>query len=87
MLFSGMIRRIQGGEELTLSGFAEELSPEQMSRLAEIVNRDLPMSEEILSDYIHILKDAPLRNLSRHVAEMSGDELLDAVERLRQKKK
>lgn len=87
MLFSGMVRRIQGGEELALSGFAEELSPEQMSRLAEIVNRDLPMSEEILSDYIHILKDAPLRNLSHHAAEMSGDELLDAVEKLRQKKK
>ena len=82
-----MVRRIQSGEELALSGFAEELSPEQMGRLAEIVNRDLPMSEEALSDYIHILKDAPLRGISHHAAEMSGDELLDAVEKLRQKKK
>ena len=78
---------IQAGGAPALSDFAETLSPEQMGRLSEIVNREMPMSEEVLDDYIRALRDAPLQNISQRAGELSGDALLNVVERLRQKKK
>ena len=86
-LFKQMAAMIQAGGAPALSDFAETLSPEQMGRLSEIVNREMPMSEEVLDDYIRALRDAPLQNISQRAGELSGDALLNVVERLRQKKK
>lgn len=86
-LFRMMVQELQNGGALALSDFAGVLTPEQMGRLSAIVNREMPMTEQVLDDYIEILREAPLKNISQHAGELSGDALLDAVERLRQKKK
>ncbi|MGI5893634.1 MAG: DNA primase [Candidatus Merdivicinus sp.] len=86
-LFSLLIKSLQAGNPPSLSDFAEDLTAEQMGRLSEIVNREMPMTEQVLEDYLQTLREAPLQNVSQHAGELSGDALLNVVEQLRQKKK
>ncbi len=86
-LFHSLVEKLRQSNNVALSDFTEELSPEQMGRLSAIVNRDTPITEQALDDYIHTLEDARLKNISRKAGELSKDELLAAVQELQRKKR
>ena len=86
-LFHSLVEKLRLNGGAALSDFAGELSPEEMGRLSAIVNRDLPMTEQVLEDYIRGLEDAKRRNISQKAGELSEDELLAAVRELQRKKR
>ena len=45
------------------------------------------MAESALDDYVRTLQEYQYRNASRHAAELSDDELLNMVDRIRRQKK
>ena len=86
-LFRIMKEKLQTNNGVSLSDFAEELSPEQMARLTAIVNQETPNSETALSDYVRALSEYKMRDESRHAGELSVEELQNVAERIRQQKK
>ncbi|HIV17907.1 MAG TPA: DNA primase [Candidatus Merdivicinus intestinigallinarum] len=86
-LFHSLVEKLRLNGGAALSDFAGELSPEEMGRLSAIVNRDFPMTEQVLEDYIRGLEDAKRRNISQKAGELSEDELLAAVRELQRKKR
>ena len=82
-----MKEKLQTNNDVSLSDFAEELSPEQMARLTAIVNQETPNSETALSDYVRALSEYKMRDESRHAGELSVEELQNVAERIRQQKK
>ena len=86
-LFHSLVEKLRLNGGAALSDFAGELSPEEMGRLSAIVNRDLPMTEQVLEDYIRGLEDAKCKNISKKAGELSREELLAAVRELQRKKR
>ena len=86
-LFHALVEKLQQNSGAALSDFAGELTPEEMGRFSAIVNREMPMTEEVLEDYIRTLEDARLRNLSKKAGDLTQDQLLAAVRELQQKKR
>lgn len=86
-LFHSLVEKLRLNGGAALSDFAGELSPEEMGRLSAIANRDLPMTEQVLEDYIRGLEDAKCKNISKKAGELSREELLAAVRELQRKKR
>ncbi len=86
-LFRIMVEKLQNNNGVALSDFTGELAPEQLARLTAIVNQEIPMAESALDDYVRTLQEYQYRNASRHAAELSDDELLNMVDRIRRQKK
>lgn len=86
-LFRIMKEKLQTNNGVSLSDFAEELSPEQMARLTAIVNQETPNLETALSDYVRALSEYKMRDESRRAGELSVEELQNVAERIRQQKK
>ena len=82
-----MVEKLQNNNGVALSDFTGELAPEQLARLTAIVNQEIPMAESALDDYVRTLQEYQYRNASRHAAELSDDELLNMVDRIRRQKK
>lgn len=83
-LFALIIQKIQQDSPLELTYFNEQLSPDEMGRLARILseNRDLNHTKESLDDYIavilqhaHKLQDAERSRFSLHDYEQYRQEL------------
>ena len=86
-LFRIMKEKLQTNNDVALSDFTGELSPEQLARLTAIVNQEIPAAASALDDYVRALLESRDRDASRRAGELPEEELLNMVERIRQQKK
>ncbi|MEG2597618.1 MAG: toprim domain-containing protein, partial [Oscillospiraceae bacterium] len=88
-VFGIMLQKLHHNNSLTLMDFNPELSPDKLARFSGLLARqsDIQMTREALDDYIQVLQDYKYKTASSHASELTNEELLDVVQKLKEKKK
>ena len=82
-------KRIKNGFSLDLSSIGDEFSVEDVGRITGIINENnlLPYQKERLNEYITVLEKHRDRSQAKKPEEMSNEELLQQMEKLRREKR
>ncbi len=81
--------RIKKGVSVDLSSIGDEFSAQEVGRITGIINENnlLPYQKERLSEYIRVLEKQRDRYGGKKPEEMSNEELLEHMERIRKEKR
>lgn len=87
-MYNIVANRIKKGLSLDLSSIGDEFSAEDVGRITGIINESnlLPYQKERLSEYIRVLEKHRNRLSGKKPEEMSNDDLLEQMEKLRKEK-
>lgn len=88
-IFGIMLQKLQNNNGISLIDCNPELSGEKIARFSGILARqsEMQLSREALDDYIRTLLDYQDKKAVDHAGDLSEDELLQVVDKLREKKK
>ena len=88
-IFGIMLQKLQNNNGISLMDFNPELSGEKIARFSGILARqsEMQMSREALDDYMKTLLDYQYKKAMNHAGDLSEEELLQVVDKLREKKK
>lgn len=83
--FEIVVRRLKNGQSVDYSALGEELSTEEMGKIAGIIsdNKILPYQKERLFEYISVLEKYKSKQNKKSAAQMTDEELLAAYEEKR----
>ena len=88
-VFNIVAERIKKGVLIDLSSIGDEFSAQEVGRITGIINENnlLPYQKERLSEYIRVLEKQRDRFGGKKPEEMSKEELLEQMERIRKEKR
>lgn len=88
-VFNVVAERIKKGVLIDLSSIGDEFSAQEVGRITGIINENnlLPYQKERLSEYIRVLEKQRDRFGGKKPEEMSKEELLEQMERIRKEKR
>ena len=88
-IFGIMLQKLQNNNGISLMDFNPDLSGEKIARFSGILARqsEMQMSREALDDYMKTLLDYQYKKAMNHAGDLSEEELLQVVDKLREKKK
>ena len=88
-IFGIMLQKLQNNNGISLIDFNPELSGEKIARFSGILARqsEMQLSREALDDYIETLLDYQYKKAMNRAGDLSDAELLEVVDKLREKKK
>ncbi len=88
-IFGIMLQKLQNNNGISLIDFNPELSGEKIARFSGILAQqsEMQLSREALDDYIETLLDYQYKKAMNHAGDLSDAELLEVVDKLREKKK
>ena len=88
-IYDIVIKRIKNGSSLDLSSIGDEFSAQDVGRITGIINENnlLPYQKERLNEYITVLEKHRDRTHGKKPEEMSDEELLQQIEKLRKEKR
>lgn len=88
-VFNIVAERIKKGVSVDLSSIGDEFSAQEVGRITGIINENnlLPYQKERLSEYIRVLEKQRDRFGGKKPEEMSKEELLEQMERIRKEKR
>ena len=87
-MYNIVANRIKKGFSLDLSSIGDEFSAQDVGRITGIINENnlLPYQKERLSEYIRVLEKHRDRYRGKKPEEMTNEELLLQMEKLRREK-
>ena len=87
-MYNIVANRIKNGLSLDLSSIGDEFSAQDVGRITGIINENnlLPYQKERLNEYITVLEKHRDRNCGKKPEEMTSEDLLQQMERLRKEK-
>lgn len=88
-VFNIAAKRIKKGVSVDLSSIGDEFSAQEVGRITGIINENnlLPYQKERLSEYIRVLEKQRAKYGGKKPEEMSNEELLEQMERIRKEKR
>ena len=87
-MYNIVANRIKNGSSLDLSSIGDEFSAQDVGRITGIINENnlLPYQKERLNEYIRVLEKHRDRYRGKKPEEMTNDDLLQQMEKLRREK-
>ena len=87
-MYNIVVNRIKKGSSLDLSSIGDEFSAQDVGRITGIINENnlLPYQKERLSEYIAVLEKYRDRTQGKKPEEMSNEDLLLQMEKIRREK-
>ncbi|MCM1055597.1 MAG: DNA primase [Bacteroides sp.] len=88
-VFNSAAERIKKGGSVDLSSIGDEFSAQEVGKITGIINENnlLPYQKERLEEYIRVLERNRDRYGGKKVEEMSKEDLLEQMERIRREKR